>query len=298
MRLVHNVRRPCRKRGPMTLPGELVIRRLPHVACRWSLVPSFRPLAYARGSDLLLVTRHSSLVTCLLLALVSASCAYRVPHEEDFQAGMEAYAKQDYKTAMEKWRPLAEDGNTSAQVNLGVLYYEGRGVPRNYEEALKWYKMAAMQGHAEAEYNLAVAYAQGRGVEQNQREALRFYRQSAERGYLPAQMMLAKMYYDGQAVAVNHAEAARWYRQAAYQGYPMAQFLLGTLYAAGQGVPKDSVQAYMWLTVAGSQGSEAGRQNALKTRDMVALQMTPAQIREAEKLARDWTAQNPAEESR
>ena len=245
-----------------------------------------------------LVTRHLSLVTFLFLVLTAASCTYRVPHEEDFQAGMEAYTKGDYKAAMEKWRPLAEDGNTSAQVNMGVMYYEGRGVPRNYEEALKWYKMAAMQGHAEAEYNLGVAYAQGRGVEQDQREALRWYRQSAERGYLPAQMMLAKMYMDGQGVAVDHAEAAKWYRQAAYQGYSMAQFLLGSLYATGQGVPKDSVQAYMWLTLAGAQGSEASRQNALRTRDVLAKQMPPAQIQEAEKLARDWTAQNPAEKNR
>lgn len=267
MLLVCQVRRSRRTQGQVTITGKLV-------------------------------TRHSPLVTFLLLALAAASCTYQVPHEEDFQAGMEAYAKQDYKTAMEKWRPLAEDGNTSAQVNLGVMYYEGRGVPRNYDEALKWYKMAAMRGHAEAEYNLGVAYAQGRGVEQNQREALRWYRQSAERGYLPAQMMLAKMYMDGQGVAVDRAEAAKWYRQAAYQGYSMAQLLLGTLYATGQGVPKDSVQAYMWLTLAGSQGSEAGRQNVLKTRDVLAQQMTPPQIQEAEKLAREWTAQKPAEESR
>ena len=73
---------------------------------------------------------------------------------------------------------------------------------------------------------------------------------------------------------------------------------MGTLYAAGQGVPKDSVQAYMWLTVAGSQGSEAGRQNALRARDAVAQQMTPAQHQEAGKLAQEWMAQNPAEESR
>ena len=240
-----------------------------------------------------LVTRHWSLLAFLFLTLASPACTYREPHEEDFQAGMEAYSQRDYKTALDKWRPLAEDGNSSAQVNLGVMYYEGLGVPRDYEEALKWYKMAALKGHAEAEYNLGLAYAQGRGTPADQREALRFYRQSAERGYLPAQMMLAKMYYEGQGVAVNHAEAARWYRQAAYQGFPIAQYMLGTLYATGQGVGKDLVQAHLWLTLAGSQGNEAARQNALRTRDLLAEQMTPAQIQEAEKLAREWAATNP-----
>ena len=249
----------------------------------------FRPrLLDFLTSDFFLVTRHLSLVTCLLLVLASASCTYREPHEEDFQAGMEAYRKGDYKTALEKWRPLAEDGNTSAQVNVGVIYFEGRGVPKDYEEALKWYKMAAMKGHAEAEYNLGVAYAQGQGVAQDQKEALRWYRQSAERGYLPAQIMLAEMYYRGRAVPVDYAEAAKWYRQAAYQGYATAMFILGSLYGAGQGVPQDFVQAYMWFTVSSAQGSEAARQNALKMRELVTQRMTPAQIKEAEKLAQEW----------
>jgi len=156
--------------------------------------------------------------------------------------------------------------------------------------------MAALNGHAEAEYNLGVAYAQGRGTQQDQREALRWYRQSAERGYVPAQMMLAKMHYEGQGVAVNHAEAARWYRQASYQGFPIAQYMLGTMYATGQGVAKDLVQAHMWLSLAGTQGNEATRQGTLRTRDLLAEQMTPEQIQEAERLARDWTAQNAASE--
>ena len=103
----------------MTLGGKFV-------ACRLSLITG----------HFLLVTRHSSLVTyywslVTLFFLASAACTYQEPHEEDFQAGMEAYAQRDYQTAMEKWRPLAEDGNTSAQVNMGVIYYEGLGVPRD-----------------------------------------------------------------------------------------------------------------------------------------------------------------------
>jgi TPR repeat protein len=230
------------------------------------------------------------------IALMMAACTYQAPHEEDFEAGMQAYQQQDYQTAITKWRPLAEDGNTSAQVNMGVMYFQGLGVTRDYAEALKWYKMAALKGHAEAEYNLGVAYAQGRGTQQDQREALRWYRQSAERGYVPAQMMLAKMHYEGQGVAVNHAEAARWYRQASYQGFSIAQYMLGTMYATGQGVGKDLVQAHMWLTLSAQQGNEPTRQNTLRIRDRLAEQMTPEQIVEAERLARDWSAQNaPAE---
>jgi hypothetical protein len=72
--------------------------------------------------------------------------------------------------------------------------------------------------------------------------------------------------------------------------------MLGTMYATGQGVAKDLVQAHMWLSLAGTQGNEATRQGTLRTRDLLAEQMTPEQIQEAERLARDWTAQNAASE--
>lgn len=236
--------------------------------------------------------RFTATLCLLALVLGTASCTYQAPQEEEFEAGMQAYAQQDYETALERWRPLAEDGNTSAQVNMGVMYFQGLGVPRDYEEAVKWYKMAALKGHAEAEYNLGVAYEQGRGERQDQREALRWYRQSAERGYVPAQMMLARMYYEGQGVAVNHAEAARWYRQASYRGFPIAQYMLGTMYATGQGVAKDLIQAHMWLSLSASQSGDATGQNTLRIRDRLAEQMTPEQIQEAERLAQDWTAES------
>ena len=43
-------------------------------------------------------------------------------------------------------RTLAEQGNIDAQAKLGLMYYEGKGVPKNYDEALRWFKMAAEKG--------------------------------------------------------------------------------------------------------------------------------------------------------
>ena len=33
----------------------------------------------------------------------------------------------------------------SAQNNLGVMYYRGRGLPQDYKKARKWLKLAASQ---------------------------------------------------------------------------------------------------------------------------------------------------------
>ncbi len=60
------------------------------------------------------------------------------------------------------------------------------------------------------------------------------------------------------------------------------------MYDNGQGVPQDYVRAHMWWNLTASTGDE----DAIKNRDIVAKQMTPAQIAEARKLARECVAKN------
>ena len=58
-------------------------------------------------------------------------------------------------------RVQAEQGHSKAQYNLGLLYYNGRGVRKDYKEAVKWYRRSAEQGHSKAQFNLALRYANG-----------------------------------------------------------------------------------------------------------------------------------------
>jgi localization factor PodJL len=52
----------------------------------------------------------------------------------------------DYPTAAGWFRKAAERGLTDSQFNLGILYENGRGVPRDLQEAYKWYALAARSG--------------------------------------------------------------------------------------------------------------------------------------------------------
>ena len=71
-----------------------------------------------------------------------------------------------------RWYRLAADqGHAVAQFNLGVHYYNGKGVPQDDVEALAWYRKAAEQWYADALYNLGVMYSTGRGVPQDGVEA-------------------------------------------------------------------------------------------------------------------------------
>ena len=61
------------------------------------------------------------------------------------------------------------------------------------------------------------------------------------------------------------------------------------MYGKGLGVPQDYVQAHMWNNLAASRFSPGERRDkAVKNRDIYAKKMTPAQITEAQKLAREW----------
>ena len=99
------------------------------------------------------------------------------------------------------------------------------------------------------------------------------------------------MYASGSGVPRDYGEAARWYRKAARQGHPHAQLNLGAMYANGQGMPRDYVEAHKWFDLAASNlpdSQPAFRELAANDRDLAARKMTPAQISEAQKLARSW----------
>lgn len=151
----------------------------------------------------------------LSLALLVAASTARAGPKEDALA---AYARGDYATALQLWRPLAEQGDTTAEFWVGACYDLGNGAPANNTLAALWYRKAAEQGHANAQHNLANLYERGEVV----------------------------------AGDYGMVAAATWYRRAAEQGYKPAQVNLGVLYFAGRGVKRDPAQAYKWFALAGS----------------------------------------------
>lgn len=182
--------------------------------------------------------RVAVFVACSALAATVAA--------QDFQAGLDAYEAQDYATAIENWRPLAELGHADAQSHIRMIYLFGRGVPQDHAEAARWYQMAAEQGNVGAQFALGYLYQNGRGVLQ------------------------------------DDAEAARWYRMAAERGNVGAQASIGAMYLTGQGVLQDDVLAHMWFNIAAANGYDRGAE----FRETVENDMTRQQIADAQARAR------------
>ena len=182
------------------------------------------------------------------VAVVLSFTCLTSPAWADLNAGADAYHRGDYATALRESRPLAEQGNALAQYQLGLLYDNGQGVRKDDTQARQWYEKSAEQGYAEAQVNLGILYDYGRGVQQ------------------------------------DFKKAVYWYRLSAKQGNHLAQRRLGLMYERGDGVQRDYVQAYMWYVLGAANGSERG----IALRDTLAKQMTPEQIDEAQKLAKEW----------
>ena len=171
----------------------------------------------------------------------------------DYDDGYAAYERGDYTAALREWLPLAEAGNANAQHNPSVMYRTGQGVPQDDAEAVRWFRLAAEQGNPLAQYNLG------------------------------------NMYANGQGVAQDDAEAVKWFRLAAEQGVAEAQFNLGLMYDNGQGVAQDDAEAHMWFDLAASRFLPGdNRDDAVRNRDLAASLMTPEQLAEAKRRAREW----------
>ncbi len=152
-------------------------------------------------------------------------------------------------------------------------------------------RAAAEQGDADAQFELGGWYDYGlEGVLQDDAQAVAWYREAADQGLAEAQYTLGNMYRTGRGVPQDFTQAVEWYREAADQGLAEAQFNLGNMYRTGQGVPQDDVEAHRWRSLAASRATGDRQKEYAAARDQLAKRMTPAQLAEAQRLAREWQA--------
>jgi nucleoid DNA-binding protein len=226
--------------------------------------------------------RRYAVLLVTLLTLSAVSLVY---------AGLDdaesAYRRKDYVKAAKDFKILAEHGNAEAQLHLGLMYDGGQGVPRDYSEAVRWFRKAAEQGLAQAQLKLGLMYDEGRGVPRDYSEALKWFLKAAEQGMTEAQFNLGLIYHEGEGVPQDYPEAMKWLRRAAEHRDASAQYNLGVMYTKGDGVPQDLIQAHLWFDLAAAQGNS----KAQTARDKIAAELTPSQIAEAQRLAKEWRPQ-------
>jgi uncharacterized protein len=179
-------------------------------------------------------------------------------------------------------RHLAESGNAISQYKLGSMYVEGEGVSQDVDEGVGWLTKSAEAGTVEAQLKLGSLYVEGAVVTQDYRAGAEWLRRAADQGHGKALTDLGMLYYLGRGVPQNFTEAIRLFQAAAAQRNVIAQFRLAEIYSEGKGVPRDFLAAHVWANLAAAQG----QREALILRDILAAKMSPEQIVEAQRQAR------------
>jgi uncharacterized protein len=117
------------------------------------------------------VTRQPDRGTARQGARAGASGTGGTAFAQSYEDGRAAYKNDDYAQASAIFKSLAEKGDARAQFNLGLLYDEGEGVPKDPEKAASWYRKAAEQGHREAQFNIGQMYSVGHGLPKDLQQA-------------------------------------------------------------------------------------------------------------------------------
>ncbi len=195
--------------------------------------------------------------------------------------------QQNYSQAISAYQQASQQGNVQAQLNLGVLYFYGRGVAQNFELAKFYWLQAAEQGHVQAKFYLGLLFAK---QFHNLEQAIIWWKQAGQQKHALAMVNLAQLYLS----EGNYSEARTWLQKAVdlnnalaqyhlawsylyephrYPNYDLAipllqqavlqqqadaQYELGRLYYYGLGLDLDKVQARkLWLKAAKQNQTQA-----------------------------------------
>ena len=199
--------------------------------------------------------------------------------------GLVAYSKGDYAHAIRILRPLAAQGDASAQYFLGLMHERGEGVAQDLQETLKWFRLAAVQGNDRAQFSLGRMCLNGKGVPKDYQEAVKWFRLAAAQGNERAKKTLERpemvaaaqnlattqtqlqqpqnsasnripTFDDGKEAYNNgdYTQAIKTWVPLAAQGHAGAQNNLGVIYVMGKGVIRDDREALKWFRLAAAQG--------------------------------------------
>lgn len=166
----------------------------------------------------LLVT--GSAIFCAGAALASDGSG-KDEMDRQHEMALTFYEAGSYSRAHQLTYETAKKGHPGAQMLLGTMYKDGKGVESNFTEAKVWYEQAAKQGHVIAQFHVGIMYEQGLGGPQDYAQALNWYGQAAESGFSYAQFNLGMMYLQSRGTERSLTLANEWFKRSCTNGIQM-----------------------------------------------------------------------------
>jgi uncharacterized protein len=173
-----------------------------------------------------------------------------------YELGRAYAANRQLPEAVAAWRKAVDKGNTSAMVELGVLYGTGGGVPKDQAAARKLFERAAQAGSARAIANLAAVNG---GTPPDPAEARAVLKKAVEADSAAAEFQLGLMEANGSGGARDDAAARALFEKAAAQGHADAMVWAGAFAQLGRGGPEDKAAAKSYFEKAAALGNEEAK---------------------------------------
>lgn len=149
---------------------------------------------------------------------------------------------------------LAEYGETQAQFQVGMRYYNGMGVNKDLDKAIEWFKKSAKAGHQEAAYYLGLIYLQKRS-EKNP---------DLKTWYKSVEVDPKKIKSEAQASAI-YDKVINAHTKATKKNDPKSAYTLGLMFISGSELVINEEEALKWFELA----EKLGHKNAKKYADVL-----------------------------
>ncbi len=160
--------------------------------------------------------------------------------------GIKYFYESKYTEAIKWLEMAAKQNHYKAQAQLGKLYSDGKGVPKNLDKAEEYYLAAAKSDPTGlSECSVGAIYE----VRGNHNKMYEYFKKSSDKGYINGAYMVGQCLFFGRGVRLNKSEAAKYFTKAADCGHPDAMHNLHIMYRKGDGVPRDiTLSSYYLLT--------------------------------------------------
>lgn len=143
--------------------------------------------------------------------------------KELVRKGKECYNNNGYEAAFKYFKQASEYSDPEAQYELGLCFFEGKGVNCDINEAIKMWKLSAEQGFVIAQYRLGMEIPdEFLEDDEKVKEGMKWLEMAAKQGYSEAQWQLSNFYATDWLPVYDPMLASQWMKAAAEQGHAEA----------------------------------------------------------------------------
>jgi TPR repeat protein len=225
--------------------------------------------------------------TCLTHAAQEGHVGAQIHLGRMLSSGNPFNGQRDPEKASVWFRIAAEQGDSEAMMDFGMVLFTGDGITRDPVVALQWIEKAAalehndalsalgtfylrgsegydkdtskglellekayLKGSAEAAFLLGIVYLRGDDVTPNIPLGIKHLKFASENDLLNASYHLGMLYMSGQEVKQDKLEAAKLFTNAAERGHTSSQYAIGMMCLGGDGIEQDIAAAEYWISTA------------------------------------------------